>query len=419
MPIIKKKLLTIRTPLYFFIAAAFILTTACNDLPTELGLTLIPDTVSTNTITTDDAQLILEAKSVLVRMPFVHQGFILAGKSHDVTSTVLMRFANFPDTLHYLRDLTTVDSVMLILKPLRYALGDTLAAMPFSFKIHKISKLWRVGFTWDSINTEGGSPAFIDPVPVASFKGKIDLKDTMPNFKVMLDKEFLRQWLDSNNKEVNFGLAIVPDEDCKVIHRFEGSRVNAINQVPYVKMFYKDRFGKDTNHVVTSAYEGTFPDCPPLSADMALVQGLMVYRTVFEFDFSAIPPLSGINKANLEIYLDKASSYYGNNGMDDAIKAGIYENVYELNPVYDPFGYAMEYTGLRDTIHNNKFVFEQITSAVEYIVRKGGKGSFYFTPYEAGNDLFELDRTVLYGSNAADPALRPKLRIFYSNIEKK
>lgn len=414
----KKKLQAIRIALFCFFASSVWLAVSCNDQPTELGLSLIPDTVSTDVITTNEAQLIIEAEPMLVRFPFVHQGFIALGKSRDFKSTALIRFVNFPDSLHYLQNLNEIDSVLLIMKPLRYVLGDSLGAAPLSFKVHKINKLWKVGYTWDSLLAEGGEAAFFDPAPIASFKGKIDIMDTLPNFKVELGKEFLRQWLDTNFKEINYGLALIPDDDCAVVHKFSGSRINENFPVPYVKIFFKDKSGKDTFAIAESAYEGTFPQCQ-VPENSVFIQGLMVYRLLFKFDLSAIPKMSGINKANFEVYIDRGKSYWGNYGIDKAVKAGIYQNIYELNPLYDPYGYPYEYTGIYDSTTQNRYVFQQITSAVEHIVRSGGKGNFVITPFESGGDLFQADRIALYGINAIEPAMRPKMRIFYSNLEKK
>jgi len=101
---------------------------------------------------------------------------------------------------------------------------------------------WTAAANWDSINT----PNFMD-YQIASYNQKITLEDTMAIIIIDLDKKIIPEWFqlqpDTNIAIVNYGIALIPDDNSSIINTFgaEGINVEESLKSPSLRIIIKIR----------------------------------------------------------------------------------------------------------------------------------------------------------------------------------
>lgn len=391
--------------LCFFIFVSIF--SGCNETPTEITYNLLFDTTSILPVSSDTVNFFRGEETKYVFAKIFNTGAVFVGAFNGYRAGALFRFkeANLPDTLSWLTE-DRIDSVRLVLPFSRYVLGDSINPS-FSFKIFLVKEYWTNQITWDSIFNDWQPKSRIEQVPIGSFSGKIELKDSMPEIIVQLQKSFIIDWLRKSKDSVPiWGILLAPEPSCNIIHQINSQYI-AEKEPPHPKIIVNYRFKDESNRIwyIHSAIDASVVQVPPFDTTKILtIQSGYSYRVKIGFDFSSIPLLSAVHYAQLELTIDTVNTLYGNLGLDTIFTGGYFENApIDSIPLVTFYGYR----------RGNKVYFEKVSTPVELMLKNTRKGEIYLYSYY-WNDVRSLNRISFYGSDVSDPSKKPKLRIIYS-----
>ena len=407
----------------FNIIALVFLLNACNDKPTDIGYSLIQDTVNTKTLTSiDSAFIISHSNSFIIRDTLFNKGALFVGKSENMKAVSMLRFAFIPDSLSYVTS-ADIDSVSLILPVNKYVYGDTVNKSSMSFRVYKIKQDWSNKTTWDIVYPGGSqsSSYFDETKTLASFNAPII--DTIPVISIPLDKELLVDWFqlakDTVSRKSIYGIALVPDESSTSIRSLAAISYSSSASHPTIKVYFKNKSNARDSAILGSGIDYYIVNNTLPNDSSMTVQGAVYIRSKIDIDLSKqysndvrlIPDLSAIHSASLELTLDSVNSNVGNSVFDSTLYAILYRD--SLN------GKSLStYYASRSKTDKSKYTFHNITSAIEHWVKTGiKKGSLVIT-IEGLNEDRSLNKLKFYGNNEIDKTKRPKLNIIYSTRPK-
>lgn len=381
---------------------------SCNDQPTDIAYTLLYDTISIYPISSFDAPLISEVKSYQKNLSLVNVGYMLLGKTDEMKAISLVRFQDVPDTLSHLTT-ADIDSVFIHIYPFRYIIGDSLnQRMPFT--IHKVTKLWTTQTTWDTLYSNGDVSDYFDTKVLGTYNAKIPLLDTSEAIRIPLDKELIVEWLqlrpDTNAPVINYGIALLPDDNSNVIRQFSSQAIGKTHKQPVIYVYYRNKDNEGRLLYLRSAMDASFVKAPKEEEPVITVQGASSYRGQMTFDLSNIPDIASIHTAKLYMKLNRDKTKVGNYGIDSYILA-------EINDTTISATEKPQYVALRDST-DYIYKFNQINSSVEWWLKHGKKGSMTFFVYGYENEVGRLDRLSFYGLDEKDSANKPVIKIIYS-----
>lgn len=397
----------------FVIFIAFL--SSCNEDPSTLGYSFIQDTVSIETLTDKNDNIIAESIPYKIGGSVNNGGALLLGKTEEGLKSLCILRATPVDTLGYITE-EDISGVSFSFYPQRYSIGDTLKGH-FGFNIKKVTKAWTFDAEYDSLMV---APAdYFDDEIIASHEGLITFDDSTGISPIVMNlpKNIIAQWLQNWGKRLDgdtipaWGLAMIPDENTDVMYQFSamGSGRDPAYPINFITVFYtNDKDELDTLKMYFSI-ESFFPTAPQPDEGSIAIQGSIMYYTQLMCDVSMIPTLAGVQKSELELTLDRSRSSWGNYGLNRTIRCELVEN-------RESEDYIAYFEGYKDTTKIDKYVFQSISSAVTHWQRTGGAGFLVFKPATFQNSIHEADRIVFYGPDAEDPENRPKLKIIYSNL---
>ncbi len=381
---------------------------SCNDLPTNVGYSLLYDTVDVLTVSNAEKQIIAETENFLKQTQISNNGALFLGIGNGLKANAIIRFGFLPDSLVNSTNYELLEA-KIYMTPTRYTFGDSLTNS-FGFTAHKVNQLWDIKSTWDSIFHPDGTSDIIDSRVIGNYNGTITQQDSMYDIEFILDLDLIKEWIQNQKDSVpNWGIALIPTGNTTLIRKFYAQQVAKTYSNPKLYITFRDINNPDSILSITmkSAIESSFIYSDTTTNDDIVLQGGTSSRCIFTFDFSSLPPNAGVNKAVLELVLDPNRCNIGNYTLDSIICAEIYNA--DDNEMKEPLTiyYAERVKG------TDVFRFQTVTSAVEYWNRIKGRMKFVIMP--EGNDLYrELDKLTFYGLNNADSTLIPKLRIVYS-----
>jgi hypothetical protein len=388
---------------------------SCNEQPSQIAVNLLPDTAAVKGISSLDTQIIVSQRVYKADFPLFNYGAVLIGKADGMTAAFISNFAFIPDTLDYLK-VEDIELFQITMYPHRYTYGDSISGY-FGFDIYKVNRRWNRDTTnYDSLFK---SPAnYYDPIPIASWSGKIPRGDSLGTVQIDLPKELLIDWLRTetvfdpdSGKNVtrripNWGIIFVPHAQCNVIHRFHGNQPspNAISSI--IKVDYKDKNDSLRSFNMISGIDMTFLEVPKPDTNFIVIHNGINYWTELQFDLSMIPRFSGIHKSQLILHIVEDSTKIGNIKFDSTvIEANFFMNDY-LNPIFQFLGANMT--------QRTQFLFPSFSSAIQYWNRTTGKGSLILMPHSINAQARQLDRYYFYGINHPDISKRPVLKVIYT-----
>lgn len=395
----------------FFLVITAIFLYACNEGPTEIGYNLLEDTTTVQKLTSDDTTIIYDITSQVHSANLFNTGRIFLGKARGIEAVSIIRFADIPDTLSYLQE-GDIESVRLYLYPERYAMGDTINGTN-NFIIKKVNMPWTAQANWDSISV----PGFMD-YQIASYNEKITLEDTMEVMTIDLDKKIIPEWFqlqpDTNIAVVNYGIALLPQDNSSIINSFGGEGINTqyMGTSATLRVVYKEKnknYDIDTLFLYTGINSTFFKPDNYDSTDI-IIQGGLDLQSDLYFDVSMLPPFSGINRVQLELTLNPEKSFSGNLEQTRKIM---------INYVNDTLNPASNYFYFAEPADSNSQVYTaySISSAVQLWNRGKGKGVLRLNGYNFSDQYQKLDRWVFYGNNEPDSTKRPRVKIYYNVIK--
>ncbi len=388
--------------------AALVLLSACNDKPTDVGISFIADTVGVHSLSSDDSTLILSAEDYFTSTSIINAGRLFVGKNGSVSAISIIRFGDIPDTMNYVKE-SDIESATLYIYPTRYATGDTTGGK-MSFKIKKVAGAWTEKAEWDSLFV----PGFMESATLGSFSDAIKLKDTRPVIGISLDKKLIPEWLkqrpDTAAHVVNYGIALVPDESSTIINSFSADAIGSSGSSTksFIKViFHNTRKNARDTMTFTSAIDASFISKPTNTAGYINVQAGTSIYSILRFDVSCIPQFSGIHKAELEMTVAPEKCKFGNFGIDGTVRLDLVTTPADSVPI----NYYFAGPSTADTL---KYYVPSIASSVEYWTRHGGKGMLLVKPADFTQGYKQLDKMVFYGPSYPDKSKRPRLKIIYS-----
>ena len=229
----------------------------------------------------------------------------------------------------------------------------------------------------------------------------------MPNIIIPLDVSLVDYWLKFEPDSVDpWGLALIPEENSSIINLFSSQMVTETRLRPVLSIYFSNQEGKKDSVILLSNIESSYIDSDKPEPTSLTFQGGIIYRPKLKFDFSQIPKNSSVHKAELEIWLNRSKSRFGNAYVDSILFAGDYrDRRIDSVPYRSIYGFRYQ--------NSNKYLFPALAQLVEAWVRGSGKGEIVLS-LDGFNSYRKLDRYTFYNINDQDTNLVPKLRIIYS-----
>lgn len=413
------KKISVFKPIILSFALALLLV-ACNEKPTDLGYSLLEDTLSAKTlISSKNPEVFQGFENYHFNQLRLNVGTVFIGKYKDFRAMTFLRFGDdMPDSLAYLTS-DKILSCKISIMPKRYGLGDT-ASNRLGFNIYKTVKLWQSAVTWDSVFNSDGSSSYIDlSNPLGHYSGAIPFQDTMSRIETTIDKSIVLEWLkarpDTEAKKHLYGIALVPTDECSYIRQFESSQVGVTEwNSPELIFSYINYSGQTVTDTIKTVMELS-PVTKlngPAKGDF-VIEGATEFSSKFNIDISKMEAFSCILQTELDLTVDQSGSYVSNLGYPDNI-AGM---ALARNALYTPqAGDTVKLFSASKVINGSDIVyhFSSINAAVEYWNKAGGIGYFQVIPYMLEHEFQKMDYIKFYGPDAADVNKRPKLKIIYS-----
>lgn len=312
---------------------------------------------------------------------------VAIGKTPDLEAWGLVTFDGFAS--YY--DSIAVQSAELRFRA-TYHLGDSLGQ--FSIAVRRALSSWEsLSFTYSDLR----QPGFYEE-PARSTHAIGPIGDTA-DIAIQLDPALVNSWFRADSANQNFGIVLEPT-NTTVIKGFITPQLHVVYIHP------------DSSDADTTSFTAPFGDYRFVAqaADTSFLQdstfirlrGGAAYRGIVDFDIAALPPSSAIHRALLELSADPGGSDFSS-AVSDSVMAmfsdaqGLYARFEALSDVF--------------TTSGQKIYSINITPFVQYWAHGVGLPRVGLRTYSERN---EVDGISLHGSAALDPALRPKLRIIYS-----
>jgi len=390
-----------------FLFLIFYFLSGCNEKPTEITYNLLYDTTSVIPLSSDTVNFFRGGESKYVFAKIFNVGAVFIGAYNGYRAGAMFRFkeTNLPDTLAAWLTVDRIDSVRIVLPFARYVLGDSVNPN-FSFKIYLIKEYWSNQVTWDSLFNDWYPNSKVEQVPIGSFSGKIELKDTMPEISVSLQKDFIIDWLQKSKDTIPiWGILLAPEPNCNIIHQINAQYI-AEKEPPHPKIIvnYRHKDGSYRIWYIHSAIDASVVMVPPVDTTKLIIQSGYSYRFKINFDVSHLPLFSAIHYAELELTIDKENTLFGNNGLDTVFTGGYFADApLDSVPIVSFYGRRQ----------GDKVYFQKVSTPIELWLKNSRKGELYFYSYY-WNEVRSLNRIAFYGFDASDPTKRPKLKIIYS-----
>jgi hypothetical protein len=379
---------------------------SCNDLPTELGYSLVDDTVSIALITSNDTNLISSHENYLHKLKIFNSGATYIGRAGNLKANTFYRFGGIPDSMP---NLNNIQSAELIMYPRKYTFGDT-NSNTLSFNIYEINNLWTNEFTMDSLDN---NPGFLGTKILGSYSKTITTVDSnLAAISMDIDKDLIFKWLkmqsDTNTAKLNYGIALIPNSNSNVIRQFSAQQIGDANAIAYLKVKYLNDSLKLDSLIMDASIEFSCITKPTYLKDEIQMQGGTGLRSKIYFDLTMLPDLAAIHKSELQFTLDKSGIEKGNIAQDTAISLCIFSETDTLqeNPLRTFIGNIDRTTG--------KMVCQSISSGLETWMRGVKKGYLVAGYYGINTEHKRLDKYTFYGSKDSDPSKRPYLKLIYS-----
>ena len=381
-------------PLSFSFVVA-ITTVSCSDEPTLLN-TPDPSSFIRGDVVIDSTSVVAVNGSSFKKVLPMGGSQDIVGRWGNYSALTAIRFfqASFPT-----RDTIQVISATLRLRAISW-FGDSTA--PLRFSAYRISKTWTPsGVTWDSVQAAG----FYEAAPL---RGTYDnaISADSEYIYINLDTAMVRGWFASGTRDSNFGVLLVPNLSAQVGRGFTPfNAADSARFYPQLEVIARGVAGgaQDTTRDSTG-YSTFVGNIDNLNSNPALLyaQAGVVYRSILQFDVSAIPRGAIIASAELLLDRDPATSRLYKFTRDTIV--GLHVLLSQGDSTFEAQGaYGSRKSGTPYT-----FSFD-----VRHAVQRWIRDPNYGLILRALSEFNNLDLYTFHGQLAADPALRPRINIKY------
>ncbi len=376
---------------------------ACNQKTPDVANALLSDTVSLHGFSANPSVV----GTAYRRFAQFNDGTLFLGKSGTTEAVSFVRFMQIPDSLGALTEADIV-SATLSMQPLRYVLGDSIQNR---LKINVVELLKPY---LDTTIADQITPEFFDAKVAASIDAQIPLKDSVAPIEISFDKSVIVKWLKRKqqykNDTLTWGIAL-RDNGSSVIRRFSTPTISNPNAPHTMLRIVYRQPGGGTLDTMTwhSGGDATFTYAPLGGQGVLLVHGAVAVDGLMSFDISSLPAGIAVHLAKLTLTLDPSRTIVGNMDVDSLIGARFIDSSNLTNLAHDYFGYYVK--------DKQKYVFPLLNSAVDGMIKRGGKGVIVVRPVSQ-YDMNQCNRLVFWDSSAPDTTARPLLEVIYSTRPK-
>ncbi|MAT39291.1 MAG: hypothetical protein CL946_06780 [Ectothiorhodospiraceae bacterium] len=392
-----------RSVLTLLIGAALLLS-ACDKEPAPVGVDLLPedDLVDIIRFDTQETGAQVRASSYFEPVRGINATLLWLGQFAEYESSIAMRWYNFTSPVGEKGEIV---EARLTLYPAVNTFGESSGQV--SFNIYQIISEWdedRV--TSDSLNTIATAP---------EIKGSFTGINTGDSIVVDLDTAMVRQWITKFTTNIDLPASEVVTEPFGMMIRPNGmnyvqayNSADGLTMLPQLRVIIRD--GEDLDTLFGTALRDTYlAKTQTIDETELTLQGGIGQRGKVWFDVSSIPPGSIVNQVRLYLHRDTLRDVRGNLGIDSVI---VYES---LNAEQDSISSS---NLLAEAGDDPSIYFAQSSSSNRTITRavqrwvNNPASNFGFTLIKLG-ETSDLDKIDFYDASA-DPALRPRLEVFYS-----
>ncbi len=374
---------------------------SCQDDPTSLGKDLIGTDLDLRVIDSQEDSLSQTTSSFIAdTVSFGSAARIVLGNVENRKSTMLIRFGLIlPDSIRTSleEDNLTILSAEASLRPI-YIIGDEGSVVDFT--VHKINSDWGSG----GFNKDSLSMLDYDPDELTDSK---EITDSLISFNV--NNDIALEWLKaliSDTLGTNNGMIFIPKTGYNKAYGFRAFPVIQNEDSPKIRYIVENENNNiDTlySRVVFDVHvpEGTVG--PVEEGKFQMTAGVGQRGKLF-FDLSSIPVNANINRAELTLTVDSLSSLIGNVDTD-SLRIRLFADSASNKINSDIRLQRINFDGVQ--FKGN------IAELVQHVLLGTDNQGFQLV---LGNENESLDRYVVYGSTYSDPALRPKLKVYYNLI---
>ncbi len=369
---------------------------SCNDEPSSIGVELISGELLA--VRTFDSQTDTVSQSSSYFKNVIALGsstWILLGKYQDIEASTLLRFIfGLSDSLRadvIDGNINVLDSWIVLTD--RYTFGDTLASMEFT--THKVNSSWSfTQFTIDSL-----SKLQFENEDVGS-----NLVATDSNYTFNLDGSLVLSWLKNsadNTLESNYGIYLVPKDISGKVTGFEALTALSSEAAKLFVVIEKSGVYTDTiNGFVIGDASLVDGEVPNLPQGLIGMQSSLAINSKLRFDVSGLPKGLVVNSAELILTRDSLNSISGT-GFNNSLRASFLSYSDSLNT---------QGSAVTLTFSGNKYT-GNITSFLRNWIDTGENNGLLL---QAGNQFDGLELFAIFGSDAADLSLKPRLKVTYT-----
>ncbi len=389
--------MTIKKFLHIVPVILSIYLSACTDEPSNIGSELLGQDViiieQINSLTDTMSQT---SSSTLKYVPLGSSNRLLLGRHANVQASFLIRYSfSFPDSLKQdIKDDSIVVSSAKVKLLRTYTFGDTNSVLDIN--VEKVLSSWSsAGFIADSLVNLQTTAIAVDSMSVT---------DTLTSFKI--DNAVALEWLKTAADPTtgnNYGLYLKPGPSANKVYGYQALIASAQNIPQLELIIQKPGFYTDTLFYYSAADAGILQNIAPYpTGEFITIQAGLKIMSYLKFDISSLPQYAVINKAELILTSDTTQNIYSSDASN-RIAAYVPRDTSTLDSIASSTPYFTKSGG---TYTGN------ITALVQdWLVTRSNRGLVLTT----SNELNGLERFIIWGSNASDPALRPRLVITYTN----
>ncbi|MFZ6032534.1 MAG: hypothetical protein ACOYVE_04390 [Melioribacter sp.] len=378
-----------------------ILLISCNQDPTSVGYDLIKDdaTLSFHLFNTDSANVKTNSYTYQRNLQLGISSKLLVGKNDKYEAQALLRYEfSVPDSVITLAQGNNLNiSEASIYIKLKYYLGDK--SLPFDFTVHRITSYWSTaGFNTDSLD------ALQYDYRDIAYEKTVD--DTSITFKI--DPSIVLDWIkysaDSNAAEPNYGILIKPTNNTQRIVGFNAYQLFTDTDLPALTIMYGRNEVTDTLSALPYMDVHAIKGDPVISDNDMVLQGGLFNRGFLYFDLADLPKNIIVNKAELELYIDKLKTIDGVPSSDSIIVKVLADSVEKSYTSDSTITTILSRDG------------DKFKGDIAWIVQKWVSDTSYTNQ---GLELYLADEkeslaTIwIYGARSVNEGIRPKLKITY------
>ncbi len=410
---------------------------SCNDLPTDMGYTMMLDTFAVESINSENGNLNITHKNYHFHQATrINSGKMLLGSAGDAKAAAFINFGYPPDDPRD-SNMKEILNAKLIFNYDNYIFGDT--NNPYlKFNIYPVKKIWTNVETWKDFFT---APADYIDYSVKLGEKEITFKNDSVYSKrdtVIIDKEIVVNYFKHSNEALGYyadiRIALVPDESSNCIRRLTTTRITDVDSVKFKNRtyIYYDYVGLDTAGVndsvrtkwIDADMEMSVCNDAPAEENDLILQGAYEHDTRMYFNLTNMPDNIDIYSSELELTLDisKTKTAYNiqTNGESNIINHAVSafyikrENLDSIaagDTVVIGAGKAVAYDANTNTY---KFTIIMNTGIKQWINLEDKTGNIMLVMGNTDNKLNKIDRLYFHNVFDPDPKKRPRLRVLYA-----